>query len=189
MSELPRRPAGDGAEVGHASTARIHPLDGFGLILVRADLRSDAGATLERLVELPLPGVRQAQLAQPEGRSWFWMAPDELLLRVPSADVGGILPKLEAVAAEQRVLAVDMSDSRAIFQIAGPKAREVLSKGVAVDLHPDRFRPGDFRRTRMAGVAVAFAMTGEEPDSFELLAARSYAAYLRNWLARAAEPG
>jgi sarcosine oxidase subunit gamma len=37
----------------------------------------------------------------------------------------------------------DQSDSRAILEMSGPKVRDVLAKGLAIDLHPRAFGPGD----------------------------------------------
>ena len=46
----------------------------------------------------------------------------------------------------------DQSDSRIVLELAGPRVRDVLAKGVPIDLHPDRFRAGD----------VAVTLVGQE---------------------------
>ena len=37
----------------------------------------------------------------------------------------------------------DQSDSRLVLRLSGPRVRDVLAKGVPVDLHPKAFKPGD----------------------------------------------
>ena len=36
-----------------------------------------------------------------------------------------------------------MSDARAVFQVSGPSAREVMAKLCPVDLSPEAFKPGN----------------------------------------------
>ena len=41
----------------------------------------------------------------------------------------------------------DLSHSQTIIFVEGPRARELLNRGIPVDLHPDKFPPGAFDRT------------------------------------------
>jgi heterotetrameric sarcosine oxidase gamma subunit len=83
---------------------------------------------------------------------------------------------------------IDQSHGRVAIVIAGPKARAVLAKGTAIDLHPSRFRPGQVAMTQMAHVGVHLTQT--RPDVFELLVFRSFAESLFEFLtAMAAEYG
>lgn len=84
-------------------------------------------------------------------------------------------------------LSADVSDVRSLFRIEGRGAREVLAKGAPVDLAIDKFGPGDFRRTRLGQVAVAFWMTGD--DAFSLVCFRSVEEFVGRWLQLAARPG
>ena len=84
-------------------------------------------------------------------------------------------------------LCVDVSDARALFDLSGPHAREVLAKLVPVDLAPDHFTQGMFRRTRMAQVPAAFWL--HDTDSFRIICFRSQAQYVFDLLTVAAQKG
>jgi sarcosine oxidase subunit gamma len=73
------------------------------------------------------------------------------------------------------------------MHVSGAGAREVLAKLCPVDLSPDAFTPGMFRRTRMAQVPAAFWLDAE--DTFHLICFRSVADYAFNLLKTAALPG
>ena len=190
MPDLRHAPPEAGSAGGAPETALVEPMSPVGLVGVRADL---SDATLRKALEvesgLPLPGVRQAALRHEDGSGWYWMAPDELLLRVPPDHSVTAVNALESALSGMHSLVADLSDSRAFFRISGPTAREVLAKGAPVDLHPEAFRRGMFRRTHVAGIAAAFSLVSEDPDTFELFCSRSYARYMRDWLVNAARPG
>ena len=190
MPDLRHAPPECGPVGGTPETALIEPVSPVGLVGVRADLSDDAlRKVLEKETGLPLPGVRQAALRHEDCSGWYWMAPDELLLRVPRDHAATAVDALESALAGVHFLVGDLSDSRAFFRISGPAAREVIAKGAPVDLHPDAFQRGMFRRTHVAGIAAAFSLVAEDPDTFELFCSRSYAHYLRDWLVNAARPG
>lgn len=132
-----------------------------------------------------MPGQGQANCV--EDRGICWMSPDELLVLCPYDTVADNLDKMHATLANTHALAVNVSDARAVFDLSGPCAREVLAKLVPVDLHPDVFTTGKFRRTRMAQVPAAFWL--HAPDSFRIVCFRSHAQYLFDLLKTAAAPG
>jgi sarcosine oxidase subunit gamma len=116
-----------------------------------------------------------------------WMSPDELLCITDFASVPERLARFEAGFEGQFAMAVDVSDARAMFQVSGPHARDVLAKLAPVDLAPGQFEPPMFRRTRLAQVAAAFWMAG--PDQFCIVSFRSHAQYVWDVLNVAAQPG
>lgn len=71
---------------------------------------------------------------------------------------------------------LDQSDGQVAFGIAGGGVRATLAKGVALDLHPDSFKPGDAAATLLGHVAVQLIRTGA--DDYEILVPRSYAGSL-----------
>ena len=190
VPELRHRGAECGSAGGAPEVARIEPMEAAGLIGVRADLGDPAvRRALETASRCDLPHMREASFDSDGRPNWYWMAPDELLLRVSPDEAAGMTESLEAALSGMHCLVVDLSDSRAFFRISGPGAREIIAKGAPVDLHPEAFRKGLFRRTRVADVAAAFCLVSEHPDVFELFCARSYARYLRDWLVNAARTG
>lgn len=157
-----------------------------GMITLRGDLSSapiKAAATGVAGVGMPGPG--QANVAGDHGICW--MSPDEVLILCPYGEVDTHLATLNAKLGDAHALAVDVSDARAVFQVSGAFAREVMAKLAPVDVGPAAFQPGMFRRTRMAQVAAAFWMPDEE--TFQIVCFRSQARYMFDLLSVAAQKG
>ena len=74
----------------------------------------------------------------------------------------------------------DQSHGRVILRVAGPKARNVLAKGMPVDLHTDEFPIGKSAVTQMAHVGVHLTRTAE--DAFELSVFRGFSENFWEWL-------
>ncbi len=97
---------------------------------------------------------------------WLALAPDapQLLEAELRAHLGGL-----ASITEQ-------GDGRVVLDIAGPAAREALSRLVSIDLHPRAFGPGDTAVTQAAHMGVQLWQMDEA--RYRLLAFRGYAASL-----------
>ena len=81
----------------------------------------------------------------------------------------------------------DQTDARLALRLSGPKVRDVLAKGVPLDLHPKVFKPGDVATTLVAYIGVQIDRIDE---TFQLTAPRSMAGSFWSWLsASAAEFG
>ncbi len=156
-----------------------------GMVTLRGDLGSAALRDAVRdCVGCAVPEVRRIVFGE-AGAAAAWMSPDELLLMGSRADAPQWPAKLDAAFGDTHHLAVDVSDARAVFRIAGAHARDVLAKGAPVDLSAAAFGPGDFRRTRLGQVACAFWMP--EATTFDLVCFRSVADFVARWLENAAE--
>ncbi len=157
-----------------------------GMIILRGDL---ADKKLRRactdLTGTKFPDERQANVDGDKGLCW--MSPDELLVLMPYAEVTEAIATIDAALAGTHYLAENVSDARAVFFVEGVFAREVIAKLAPVDLHPDTFQPGNFRRTRLGQVAAAFWMRDE--DTFAVICFRSVAAYTFDLLAASAKAG
>ena len=109
----------------------------------------------------------------------------------PYNEVGNRLDALNAKLGDMFAMAVNVSDARAVFRVSGtsesPAAREVIAKLCPVDMSPDVFEPGMFRRTRMAQVPAAFWMDADE--SIRIVCFRSVADYVFGLLKAAAAQG
>jgi methylglutamate dehydrogenase subunit D len=79
----------------------------------------------------------------------------------------------------------DQSDGRAVLRLRGHCVRDVLAKGVAIDLHPRSMRTGDVASTLVAHMGVQIALLDDEP-TFQLMVFRSFAESLWSWLIRSA---
>ena len=129
-----------------------------------------------------IPKVRQ--VLHKDGRSAGWMSPDEYLLVMPYGETQAALSEIALHMAGAHHLAVPVSDTRAVFQIEGEKADQVLMKLAPVDLHALRF--DELRRTRTAQVAAAF---WRNEDGFTLICFRSVARYVYDLLTLSALDG
>ena len=76
-----------------------------------------------------------------------------------------------------------MSANRTVLELAGPRAREVLTKGCSLDLHPRAFGPGRCAQTALARTQVILE-AAPRPHGLPAspLVRRSFAAYLAAWL-------
>lgn len=122
------------------------------------------------------------------GNAWrvHCLGPGEwLMMAAPASMTGAGLRAVEHELSLQGVAVVDASHGLAGFALVGPAAREVLSKGCAVDFHPVKFPAGRCVRTRLAQVPVVVVHL-DHTTRYELYVARSYAAYLLGWLGDAA---
>ncbi|MFB9150652.1 sarcosine oxidase subunit gamma [Roseovarius ramblicola] len=174
----------DGARCDGLATVEDGGLTG--MITLRGDLSSkEVKAAVKEAVGLDVPGQRAALMG--EGTAALWMSPDELLLMCAYDGVAGTVATLEEALEGQHFLAVNVSDARTYLRISGPGARETLAKLCPVDLSPDAFTPGMFRRTRMAQVPAAFWL--DEGGTFHVVCFRSVADYAFNILKTAALPG
>ncbi len=157
-----------------------------GMITLRGDLGNSAVqkvATGVAGVAIPAAGKASAD----GDAGLLWMSPDELLVLCPYGDVAANLAQLHTSLESEHALAVNVSDARAVFRVSGAAAREVMAKLSPVDLSPDAFGSGDFRRSRLAQVAAAYWMRDEQ--TFEIICFRSVAAYVFDLLKVAAQPG
>lgn len=160
-----------------------------GMVSLRADLSDPAVADACRAAAgAAAPQMRRINVGA--GGSVAWMAPDELLFIVPAA--APVRAAIAEALAGRRHLAVDLSDARARFRIAGQGAREVIAKGAPADLRAGAFAAvtdgsGDFRRTRLGQIAAAF--WAPEDDAMEVVCFRSVADHAETWLRQAARSG
>jgi sarcosine oxidase subunit gamma len=163
----------------------VTELTGLGMITLRADLSAPPLAAALSALGLQVPARRGIQTAQE--RMVAWMSPDELLLVCPAQDSAVLIRALDTALGGVFATLADVSDARAMFEVSGPGAREVLAKLTPADLHPGSFGPGEMRRTRLAQVAAALWMPA--PDTVRVICFRSVAQYVADLLANAAAPG
>ena len=157
-----------------------------GMITLRGDLADrKLKAVCAKVTGMQFPSQGQAVCEGDKGLCW--MSPDELLVMVPYTDVGTALAEIDQALKGAHYLAENVSDARAVLYVEGEFCREVIAKLAPVDLHPDTFKPGHFRRTRLGQVAAAFWMRDE--DTFEVICFRSVAGYAFDLLAASTKAG
>lgn len=151
--------------------------------------RKGAGAELARRLR-PATG-----LALPEGPNRVAAGPMTALgtgprswLVMEEGGEPGLADRL-AEALGPAAAVADQSDGYAVLRIAGPRTRDLLAKGIAIDLHPRAFDLRSAAVTRCAHLGVTLWQVDEVP-TFEMAVARAYAGSFAHWLgASAAEFG
>jgi sarcosine oxidase subunit gamma len=166
--------------------ASVGPRTGGGVIiehvpfLTQIDVRLEA-ALVER-APYPLPSTPNT--AWEEGpRAVLWLGPDEWLVLGPPGAGPEIEGELQGSLDGLHRSIVDVSANRVALEVSGPRAKEVLSKGCALDLHPRSWRPGMCAQTMLARAQV---ILHERPDTTGILVRPSFADYLVDWLVDAA---
>jgi methylglutamate dehydrogenase subunit D len=110
------------------------------------------------------------------------IGPDQWIASAESTDdfAATLRARIGSVAA-----VVDQSDSHLVLHLSGPRVRDVLAKGVPVDLHRKAFKVGDVAVTLVAHIGVQIDMLDDAP-TFQLAAPRSMAGSFWSWLTSSA---
>ena len=115
------------------------------------------------------------------GRQILWLGPNEWWATGPDGEADALVEALRAAFVGQHATACDVSESRAIIALKGPKAREVLMRGVSLDLHPREFRVGQCAQTGVSRANALIHLVDDTP-TFELYVLKSFSDYLWRWL-------
>ena len=109
--------------------------------------------------------------------------PDQWIASAEGSEAAGFAAKVRARIGPFAAVS-DQSDSRLVLRLSGPRVRDVLAKGVPIDLHPKVFKPGDVAVTLVAYIGVQIDMLDEA--TYRLTAPRSMAGTLWSWLSASA---
>jgi sarcosine oxidase subunit gamma len=115
----------------------------------------------------------------------LWLGPDEWLVVGPPGSEAGTLETLVRAVADGGA-AVDLTCNRAVLEVAGPAARDVLATACPLDLHPRVFGPARCAGTLLGKAQVIVEQTTDEP-CFRLFVRPSFLAYAVDWLVAGAE--
>jgi sarcosine oxidase subunit gamma len=115
------------------------------------------------------------------GRQILWLGPNEWWLTGPDGEADALVEALRTAFVGQHATACDVSESRAIIALKGPKVREVLMRGVTLDLHPREFRVGQCAQTGVSRANALLHLVDDAP-TFELYVLKSFSDYLWRWL-------
>jgi sarcosine oxidase subunit gamma len=167
------------AEAGTVAIRRLSPRARFSLRLAPSLLA-------------PVPEVAGFALGMPvnrcrvaRGRVAMRLGPDEWLLSCPPAEAAAVSAGLGAALAGLHHALVDVGHAHVAVAVAGPNAADVVNAGCPLDLAPHVFAPGHATRTLLGKAEIILSRPGEAAG-FEIECARSYAAYVRDFLLEAA---
>lgn len=154
-----------------------------GMITLRADLAVTAvKKALKTVTGCAMPGP--GAIVAGDAYRVAWMSPDEVLVLCPYVQSAATVAQLQEALVGTHALVVDVSDARALFELSGGKVREVVSKLAPVDMSPQAFGAGTFRRTRLAQSAAAIWM--DDTGIARIICFRSGAEYMFQLLRNAA---
>jgi sarcosine oxidase subunit gamma len=112
-------------------------------------------------------------------REALWLGPDEWLVIAAPGQAQRLLAEMEYTLDGVPHSVVDVSANRLALELSGSRAKEVLSKGCALDLHPRSWRPGMCAQTMLARAQV---ILHERSATTGILVRPSFADYLVDWL-------
>lgn len=126
------------------------------------------------------PPVEPCAWLEADDRRVYWLGPDEWLL---TAEPGTELEAPLRGALHEGCSIVDVSGAQIAVNLSGEQAGKVLQKSSPYDFHPRNFPPGRCVQTNFAKAAALVAANADA--SFDIVFRRSYADYLRGWIADA----
>jgi heterotetrameric sarcosine oxidase gamma subunit len=186
-SRVEFRPGRAGRKSG-APGIVVRELTDFALASVLARKGHAVAATnaAERAFGAPLPDGPRA--VHGRGITFIGSGPGQYVALAESTSEG-----IEARIGEplQGLVSVfDQSDSRVLLELSGDKVREVLAKGIAIDLHPRAFKAGDAAVTTASHLAAVHLWQTTDQPTYRVLVVRTYFESFWHWLsASAAEYG
>ena len=136
------------------------------------------------LAGVPLP-LQPNRVASMRLVRTLWLGPDEWLVTAPEGAAPDLMGRLMRALANRQAMVSDLSASRAIIEVSGPRARALLEKGCGLDLHPRTFGPGSCAQTLFAKLPVILDQTSAAP-AYRLFVRRSAARWMCEWLIDAA---
>lgn len=172
------RPGPFGNPSGDPLRINLLPSPGLATLFARAESDDALTEAVNTLLGLALPGPGQASMNQ--RATLIWSGARQWLLLSETPDT---LPAwLPALAPHAAITPQD--GSRALLSLSGRPARDVLSKGVMIDLHDRAFPVGAAALTSIAHMPVMLWRLPETPEgpAFRLGCARSMAGSLWAWL-------
>jgi sarcosine oxidase, subunit gamma len=127
-------------------------------------------------LDLPINRCRAAA-----ARTAMRLGPDEWLLCGPRSEATRITRDVEAALARLHHALVDVGHARVALSVSGPRAADAINSGCALDLSTAAFPPGTATRTLLGKAEIILSRRDEAP-AFEIECARSFAAYVRDFL-------
>jgi sarcosine oxidase subunit gamma len=131
-------------------------------------------------VELPTTPAR----VEGRGIAFVWHGPEQWIAVAERGNGRDLERELKPVLAGLSSV-VDLSDGRVVVRISGPRARDVLAKGIPIDLHPRAFRPGMVAISHASHMSVILWQLDDGP-TYELALFRSFAESFAHWLQQSA---
>lgn len=152
------------------------------------DLRgegNDFADAIYRTTKLHLP--KPNRVTSEGDHSLFWLGPNEYFLIAPEDQKENLKNDLSQSMHGFHHAIVDLSESRTIFNLTGNQARDVLMRGMSIDLHPREFAAGQCVQSSLGKVNILLHQISDEP-SYDIYVWNSFADYTWRWLEKISAP-
>jgi heterotetrameric sarcosine oxidase gamma subunit len=149
-------------------------------MIARPGQTTTLSAATERAFGVPLPLT--PRVASGAGVNFIWSGPGHWLVESSSAAVSmdGLLTIVAGLA-----YIFEQTDSRVVLEVSGPRVRDVLAKGLPIDLHPASFQVSCVALTSASHIGVQLWQMAADPV-YRIAVARSFFASFWHWLASSA---
>lgn len=166
---------------------RLAELPFLAQVNVRLDAKSPAADAVGLTLGVQLPLEPDTVVHAGEVTA-VWLGPDEWLVVGRPGTERDLESRIRTAAgvAPGAVAVTDVSAQRTTLLVGGPRARDLLAHGCALDLHPRAFGPGRCAQTMLARTQVVLVAREEARAGFWVLVRSSFAGYLADWLLDAA---
>jgi sarcosine oxidase, subunit gamma len=179
VTALPRRSSGR----EHPAEKRVSVRVAAPAAKVRVQSWVEAPKGIESILGASLPSV--VGLVGGERVRALCIGPSDWLLVSSVLDARSLVAELRGDKRELCFSVADMSLGLTTVEVGGRWARELLSKGCGLDLHPRVFGPGQCARTRFAQMAVVIECV-DTASTFMCYVPCSYTDYFIAWVGDAA---
>lgn len=166
---------------GHATAGVILGESAYRTIINIRGNSSDPAflAAVKTATSVDLP-VKANTVSTYGSTSILWLGPNEWWVVTAPDRSDELVPTLRQAFEGQHTAVIDVSESRTVITISGPKARAMLARGISLDLHPRVFAPGQCAQTGMAKANVLLHQVDDKP-SYDIYVLKSFSDYLWRW--------
>lgn len=137
-------------------------------------------AAAEQQLGLELP-VTSNTWTSNEDFTVYWLGPDEWLIYCRNGEQSATIDNLRRAFDGSHAALTDVSDYYLVIRLTGDKARELLSKGTPLDVHPTVLGPGMCAQTCFGHATILLSCLDDAP-TFDIQIRWSFAEYLWNFL-------
>ncbi|MFI1337460.1 sarcosine oxidase subunit gamma [Streptomyces sp. NPDC020845] len=174
-----------GATRSSGGAVRLAELPFLAQMNVRLDPKSPAADAVGLALGLRLPVEPDTAVCAGDLTA-VWLGPDEWLVVGRPGAQRDLESRIRSAAGDGPVSVTDVSAQRTTVLVAGPSARDLLSHGCSLDLHPRAFGPGRCAQTTLARTQVVLVARDPSGEELWVLVRSSFAGYLTDWLLDAA---
>jgi sarcosine oxidase subunit gamma len=151
-----------------------------------SDPEGPAASQASGILGLDLPTTPSTYVSN-DTLTVIWMGPQEWLITAATRSAAELEAQLRAAVGEHGGAAIDVSAQRTTLRLSGPDARDLLTKGCSLDLHPKVFTKGTAAQSTLGLAAVVLIAVDDAGTDYRILVRASFARYLADWLIDAAE--